>query len=67
MDRMNIDRGVPSSADVRLDELAQILARGILRMVTKKSGLKRRKSLELSAKTRLNVTTLNASSESEVT
>ena len=67
MVRMNTDRRVPSSADERLDELAEILARGMLRMGTKKSGSSRDKRLELSAKTRLSVTTSNASTDCEVT
>ena len=67
MVRMNTDRRVPSSADERLDELADILARGMRRMGTKKSGSSRDKRLELSAKTRLSVTTSNASTDCEVT
>ena len=67
MVRMNTDRRVPSSADERLDELADILARGMRRMGTKKSGSSRDKRLELSAKTRLTVTTSNASTDCEVT
>jgi len=64
---LNTDRRVPSSADERLDELAEILARGMLRMGTKKSGSGRDKRLELSTKTRLSVTTSNASTDCEVT
>lgn len=64
---MNTDRRVPSSADERLDELADILARGMRRMGTKKSGSSRDTRLELSAKTRLTVTTSNASTDCEVT
>lgn len=67
MARMNIDRRVPSSADERMDELAEILARAVLRMVTKKSGSSRGNRLDLSAKTRLSVTTSNASTDCEVT
>ena len=64
---LNTDRRVPSSADERLDELAEILARAMLRMGTKKSGSGRDKRLELSTKTRLSVTTSNASTDCEVT
>ena len=64
---LNTDRRVPSSADERLDELAEILARGMLRMGTKKSGSGRDKRLELSAKTRLSVTTSDARNDCEVT
>jgi hypothetical protein len=67
MVRLNTDRRVPSSADERLDELAEILARAMLRMGTKKSGCGRGNRLELSSKTRLNVTTSNASPDCEVT
>lgn len=66
MVRLNVDRRVPSLPDERLDELAQILARGMLRMVTKKSGSDRGNRLDLSAKTRLSVTTSNATTEDEV-
>ena len=64
---LNTDRRVPSSADERLDELAEILARAMLRLVTQKSGSGRKNPLELSAKTRLTVTTANASTDCEVT
>ena len=64
---MNTDRRVPSSADERLNELAEILARGMLRMGTKKSGSGRKNRLELSAKTRLTVTSASASVDGEVT
>ena len=67
MVRLNTDHRVPSSADERLDELAEILARGMLRMGTKKSGSSRDKRLELSAKTRLSVTTSEARNDCEVT
>jgi hypothetical protein len=46
---LNADHRVPSSADERLDELAEILARAMLRLVTKKTGSNRDKGLELSA------------------
>lgn len=64
---LNTDRRVPSSGDERLDELAEILARGMLRMGTKKSGSGRDKGLELPAKTRLSVTTSEARNDCEVT
>lgn len=64
---LNTDRRVPSSADERLDELAEILARGMRRMGTKKSGSSPDKRLDLSAETRLSVTTSNASTDCEVT
>lgn len=64
---LNTDSRVPPSADERLDELAQILARATLRLGTKKSGSKGDKRLELLAKTRLNVTTSNTSTDCEVT
>jgi hypothetical protein len=64
---LNADRRVPSSADERLDELAEILARAMLRLVTKKTGSRRDKGLELSAETRLSVTTSDARNDYEVT
>ena len=64
---LNADRRVPSSADERLDELAEILARAMLRMGTKKSGSSRPNRLELSSKTRLSVTASDARNECEVT
>ena len=64
---LNIDRRVPSSADERLDELAEILARAMGRMGTKKSRFESENGLELSAKTRLSVTTSNVSTACEVT
>ncbi|MCD6364898.1 MAG: hypothetical protein J7M14_03395 [Planctomycetes bacterium] len=64
---LNTDRRVPSSADERLDELADILARAMLRMGTKKSGSSRDNRLELPAKTRLSVTTSEARNDCEVT
>lgn len=67
MVRLNADRRVPSSADARLDELAEILARAMLRMGTKKIGSKRENRLEFSSKTRLSVTTSNAFTDCEVT
>jgi hypothetical protein len=50
-----------------LDELAEILARAMLRLVTKKTGSRRDKGLELSAETRLSVTTSDARNDYEVT
>ena len=64
---MNTDARVPSSADARLDELAKILARGMLRMGTKKSGFPGENRLELSAETRLSVTASDARNDCEVT
>jgi len=64
---LNTDRRVPSSADARMDELAEILARAMLRMGTKKSGSSRDKRLELPAKTRLSVTTSDERNDCEVT
>lgn len=46
---------VPGTPDERMEELAQILARGVLRLETKKSGLHRDKRLDVRAKTRLSV------------
>lgn len=57
VNRASID--VPADADERLDELAQILARGVLRLETRKSGCDRQVGLEVSAKTRLNVARSN--------
>lgn len=64
---LNVDRRVPSSADERLDELAEILARAMLRMVTKKSGSSRDNRLEFSSKMRLTVTRSDAHNDCEVT
>ncbi|HQL76268.1 MAG TPA: hypothetical protein PLD58_24065 [Phycisphaerae bacterium] len=61
------ERRVPSSPDARLDELAEILARAMIRMVTKKSGSSRENALELSSGTRLSVTTSETRKDSEVT
>ncbi len=61
------DRGVPSSPDARLDELAGILARAMIRMGTKKSGSRRENALELSSETRLSVTTSETRNDNEVT
>jgi len=64
---MNTDRRVPCSADARLDELADILARAMLRVGTKKSGSDRENRLDLSSETRLSVTTSDARTDCEVT
>jgi len=64
---MNTEARVPSSADARLDELAEILARGMLRMGTKKSGFESGNRLELPAETRLSVTASEARNDCEVT
>jgi len=67
MVRLNTDRRVPCSSDARLDELAEILARAMLRVGTKKSGSDREDRLDLSSKTRLSVTTSDAHTDCEVT
>ena len=46
---------VPTTAEQRLDELATILARGVLRADAKKNGSSAGEPLELSAETRLSV------------
>ena len=63
---MNTEARVPSSADARLDELAEILARGVLRMGTKKTRFAGENGLELSAETRLSVTTSDERNDCEV-
>lgn len=67
MTYQNTDHRVPSSADARLDELAAILARAMLRMGTRKSGSGRGDRLDLSSKTRLTVTTSETRTDCEVT
>ena len=64
---MNTDARVPPSPDERLDELAEILARAMLRMVTKKTRSGRKNRLELSPKTRLSVTASETPKDCEVT
>ena len=64
---MNTDARVPSSVDARLDELAEILARAVLRMGTKKSGFESGNRLDLPVKTSPSVTTSDAWDEREVT
>lgn len=58
---------VPATAEERLGELARILARGVLRLETEKSGWKGGKGLEVSAKTRLSVSPVPTDVKSEVT
>ena len=67
MVRMNTDADVPSSPEARLHELAEILARGVLRMAAKKSGFCSEKPLEVPAETRLSVTTSEKLEDCEVT
>lgn len=64
---MNNDIRVPESPGHRLDELAEILARGILRMEAKERGCARKNRLEVSAETRLTVTRSGEPEECEVT
>jgi hypothetical protein len=64
---MNPDGKVPASADERLDELAQILARGVHRLAAKKSRFCGADRLEFPRKTRLSVTTSDDRTECEVT
>jgi len=64
---LNTAYTVPPTADGRLDELAGILARGVLRAEAKKSGCGRRNPLELPAETRLSVTTSDGLEDCEVT
>ena len=64
---MNTEAHVPSSADARLDELAGILARGVLRMEAKKSGFCSGNRLDVPAETRLSVTTSDEPEDCEVT
>lgn len=47
---VTIDVPVPASRDRRLDELAEILAGGLLRLGTKKSGFTPARDLSLSRK-----------------
>ena len=56
MARVNMDTRVPPSPDDRLDELADILARGMVRLAAKKTGCARENHLAFSAETRLSVT-----------
>ncbi len=56
----------PPPADLRLDELAEILAGGVLRREAKENRFKRKTRLEFPAKTRLSVTTSDALEDCEV-
>ncbi|NLX57723.1 MAG: hypothetical protein GXY74_01390 [Phycisphaerae bacterium] len=56
MVRLNDTVPIPERADERLDELAALLARGLLRLAAKKTRFRGRNCLEVSAKTSLNVT-----------
>lgn len=58
---------IPATAEERLDEIAEIFARGVLRLETKKSGLKRGNGLDVSTKTRLSVTRSDGPERIEVT
>ncbi len=64
---MSNDIRVPDCPGRRLDELAEILARGVLRMEAKERGCAGKKRLEVSAETRLTVTRSGEPEESEVT
>jgi hypothetical protein len=64
---LTIDAPIPPSRDARLDELAGILARGLLRMAARKSGFPCENRLEVSGKTRLSVATSERPEECEVT
>jgi len=67
MVRLNTMESAPPTADRRLDELAEILARGVLRLEAKENRFKRENRLEFPAKTRLSVTTSDALEDCEVT
>jgi hypothetical protein len=67
MVQINTDHPVPSSADERLDELAEILACAIHRMVTEKSVSHSKTRLDFYFKTRLNVTSTDTPKHCEVT
>ncbi len=67
MVRINTYVPVPSTADRRLDELAEILARGVLRMAAKKSGFFSKNTLEVPTETRLTVPTSDRPEDCEVT
>jgi hypothetical protein len=56
MVRLNDTAMIPESADERLDELAAILARGVLRLAAKKTRFRSRNCLEVSGEKSLNVT-----------
>ncbi len=59
MVRVNPMGSIPPTADGRLDELAEILARGVLRLVARKTRFSGKNALEIPAETRLSVTTSN--------
>ena len=67
MVRLNTMESAPPTADRRLDELAEILARGVLRMEAKKTRFESKIPLEFPAETRLSVTTSDALEDCEVT
>ena len=67
MVRMNRTEPMPEAAERRLEELAKILARGVLRVEAKKSGFPGKDRLEVPAKTRLSVTTCQKPEDCEVT
>ncbi|NLX60630.1 MAG: hypothetical protein GXY74_16265 [Phycisphaerae bacterium] len=56
MVRLNDAAAIPESADERLDELAALLARGVLRLAAKKTRFQGRNCLEVSGEKSLNVT-----------
>jgi len=64
---LNTKKRVPSTADARLGELAEILARGVLRMAAKKTRFGPGNRLEVSAETRLSVTRSDEPDERKVT
>lgn len=57
---MKVLPDVPASRDERLDELSEILARGVLRMTENERGFSAKKALEVPRETRLSVTTPEA-------
>lgn len=67
MVRLNTMESAPLTADRRLDELAEILARGVLRLEAKKARFESKNRLEFPAETRLTVTTSDAQNDCEVT
>lgn len=67
MVRLNTMAPVPSTPDARMDELAEILARGVLRLAEKKSGFFSKNRLEVPAETRPSVTTSDEPEDCEVT
>ncbi len=67
MKRPNPDDIVPPSRDERLDELAEILARGVVRMASRKTGRNCGMGLDLPAETRLSVSHARDGQTCEVT